>query len=496
MVQRSNVSGTAEPDLGGVVMVLVIIAALRVFHLLFLYPVDLAPDEAQYWAWAQHPAFGYLSKPPLIAWAIAATTAVCGDAEGCVRLSSPLFQLGASLFVFGVGRRLFAPPEGALIGAASAIAFATLPGVFLSSVIASTDAPLLFFWAGGLYALVRALQGNSARWWALLGIFIGFGLMAKYAMAFFVLSLVLLAVVDREARPKIVSKGGLAAIVIAALIVAPNILWNVANHFVTFAHTEANANLGGSLFHPNALLEFVGAQFGVFGPIFFAALLWIAVVRWRILVSAPYRLLAVFAAPPLVLMIVLSILSRSNANWAAPTYIAGTVLVVAVLIAERRRKLITVSVVLHSVVAVAAFAVVIWAVARPGALPSWADPLKRLRSWDSYGRAVAQVASAVPHAGFVFDDRPGLVEFLYYGPRPVEAWKWNSRGINDHFDLTRNVANAPNAPLVLVTESQEPSEVLATFEHSEPIGGVRQVLGRGRERAVKLFLVEGFKGYR
>jgi 4-amino-4-deoxy-L-arabinose transferase-like glycosyltransferase len=495
MVQRSNDGSTAEPDFGGVVIVLVVIAALRVFHLLFLYPIDLAPDEAQYWAWAQQPAFGYLSKPPLIAWAIAATTAVCGNAEGCVRLSSPLFQLGASLFVLGIGRRLFPGREGALIGAASAIAFATLPGVFLSSAIASTDAPLLFFWAGALYALIRAFEASSARWWALLGVFIGFGLLAKYAMAFFVLSAVLLIAIDREARSKLVSKGGAAALAIAALIVLPNILWNVANHFVTFAHTEANANLGGSLFHPNALLEFVGAQFGVFGPIFFAALLWIAIVRWGLLLRGPYRLLAVFAAPPLVLMIVLSVLSRANANWSAPTYIAGTVLVVTVLVAERRRRLITVSVALHSVVAVAAFAVVAWAVARPDALPSWADPLKRLRSWDSYGRAVTSVAFAVPHAGYVFDDRPELVEFLYYGERPAEAWKWNKR-INDHFDLTRNVADAPPGPLVLVTESQDPAEILNTFQHSEPIGGVRQMLGRGRERVVKLFLVEGFKGYR
>jgi hypothetical protein len=246
-----------------------------------------------------------------------------------------------------------------------------------------------------------------------------------------------------------------------------------------------------------ALLEFIGSQFGVFGPIFFAALLWIAVARRRLLAERAYRLLAVFAAPPLLLMTVLSILSRANANWAAPTYIAGTLLVVAVLIVEHRHRLVSASIALHTALAIVAFAVVGWAAARPDALPSWADPLKRLRSWDAYGRAVASVATAVPHTGYVFDDRPGLVEFLYYGPRPVEVWKWNNKPIiNDHFDLTRSVALAPPGPLILVTESQEPAEILNTFEHSEPIGGVRQVLGRGRQRAVRLYLVEGFKGYR
>ncbi|MGE5540300.1 MAG: ArnT family glycosyltransferase [Gemmatimonas sp.] len=502
MDTSSSKPAVDAPALGNIVVLLVVIAALRVLHLLFLYPVDLAPDEAQYWAWAQAPAFGYFSKPPLIAWAIASTTAVCGDAEGCVRLSSPLFQLGAALFVLGVGRRLFARsngdhPQAALIGAASALALTTLPGVFVSSAVASTDAPLLFFWSGALYALIRALDEDNARWWALLGICIGLGFMAKYAMGFFVLSLVLLVAVDRDARARLVGRGMLAALAIAVLIVSPNILWNAQNRFVTLAHTEANANIGGSLFHPLALIEFVGAQFGVFGPIFFAALLWIAIARWRLLADRSYRLLAIFAAPPLLLMIVLSILSRANANWSAPTYIAGTVLVVAVLIAERRRRLVTASVALHTAVAVLAFALVAWADARPTALPSWADPLKRLRSWDSYGRAVASVSAAVPHIGYVFDDRPGLVELLYYGPRPVEAWKWNDKPkIDDHYDLTRNVATAPPGPLVLVTESKDPSGILASFEHSEPIGGVRQVLGRGRERVLRLYLVEGFKGYR
>ncbi|MEO0674467.1 MAG: hypothetical protein AAFY32_05610, partial [Pseudomonadota bacterium] len=35
--------------------------------------LDLGPDETQYWFWAQSPAFGYFSKPPMIAWLIGAT---------------------------------------------------------------------------------------------------------------------------------------------------------------------------------------------------------------------------------------------------------------------------------------------------------------------------------------------------------------------------------------------------------------------------------------
>src|ERR1700761_8001189 len=45
-----------------------------------LSPLQLYADEAQYWLWSQHLAFGYFTKPPLLAWIIRATT-LMGDAE-------------------------------------------------------------------------------------------------------------------------------------------------------------------------------------------------------------------------------------------------------------------------------------------------------------------------------------------------------------------------------------------------------------------------------
>jgi hypothetical protein len=307
----------------------------------------------------------------------------------------------------------------------------------------------------------------------------------------------LLLIVDGKARATFFERGSLVAAVLAVLIFLPNVIWNIQHRFVTLAHTEANANLSGSLFHPSALGEFLVSQLGVFGPILFIALLWLVVRRTHLLTQNPYRLLIVFAAPPLLLMTGLSLLSRANANWAAPTYIAGAILVTAVLLAEGRKILLTVSAGLHIGVAIAAFAVAGWAVARPDALPSWADPLTRLRSWHSFGLDVASVSAPVPHRGYLFEDRPELVEMLYYGlPQPVEVWKWNPhRAIHDHFDLTRNLALAPPGPLVFVTSSENPDHILQYFDHVEPIGSVRQFLGHGRQRVVRLYLVDGFKGY-
>ena len=96
-----------EPDADGRAAVLLTLAlTLARLVALFRTPLELYPDEAQYWLWSRTLAFGYYSKPPMIAWAIRAATAVGGDAEAWVRLPAVLFQAGATLCVYAVGRRL------------------------------------------------------------------------------------------------------------------------------------------------------------------------------------------------------------------------------------------------------------------------------------------------------------------------------------------------------------------------------------------------------
>src|SRR6516225_10896887 len=153
------------------------ITGLRLLWLL-VQPADLHPDEAQYWFWAQHPAFGYYSKPPLVAWLIAATTGLFGDSEAAIRLSAPLLHACTAVFVYATGSRLY----DARGGLWSALTYASLPGASISAFIISSDAPLLLFWAAALYAFIRAREGGGWGWWLAVGGACGFGLLAKYAM--------------------------------------------------------------------------------------------------------------------------------------------------------------------------------------------------------------------------------------------------------------------------------------------------------------------------
>src|SRR5215467_13633374 len=91
----------SAPSLPLLVALLLALTILRVVGL-HLSVVDLFFDEAQYWDWSRELAFGYFSKPPLLAWVIAATDPICGSGEACVRLGSPLLYLGSCLVSYAI----------------------------------------------------------------------------------------------------------------------------------------------------------------------------------------------------------------------------------------------------------------------------------------------------------------------------------------------------------------------------------------------------------
>jgi 4-amino-4-deoxy-L-arabinose transferase-like glycosyltransferase len=457
---------------------------------LWLQPAGLYPDEAQYWFWAKHPALGYYSKPPFVAWSIALTTGLFGDSEFAIRVAAPLLTAGVAVFVYAIGTRLY----DRRVGLWAAIAFATLPGASVAAWVISTDAPLLLFWAAALYCFIRAREGRGRGWWLGAGFAAGLGLLAKYAMAYWlvsVLGLVLLAPGEHRHRKPV-----FAAIGVALLVSTPNIWWNWENGFVTWRHTADNADLAGSLFHPGAFFTFFASQFTVFGPLFFAALLFLA-VQPRIWAEPRTRLLAAFALPTLSLMVVVSLLRRANANWAAPAYVSATVLVVGWALSSGWRRLVPVSLALHLVAAALAFAGPPALAAAGIELPAQYDPLRRLRGWRQLGAEVGAALAAHPGYLLFADDRETLAALVYYvRPHPWDAVKWDLLDrVRDEWDLTNNMKKHLGGRFLLVARHDLAAEMRPSFAALDQIGSLAIRLGPGAERHYTLWLARGFKGY-
>lgn len=475
--------------LDGPAALLLVLASLTALRLagVALARTDLFFDEAQYWAWSREFAFGYFSKPPLIAWIIGGATALCGDGEACIRAASPLFHMATALVVYSAATALFERRVGIM----AALAYATLPGVSFSSALISTDVPLLFFWALALRAWIGMTATPRPVWALLFGAALGIGLLAKYAMIYAVLAAAVHLAVARPARRTVRPAHLVLAIAVGAAIVSPNVVWNIENGLETFRHTADNANWDGFALHPGRAAEFLLSQFGVFGPVLFATLLWIGYRALRRPADERTRLLLSFSLPILVLILVQALLSRAHANWGATAYPAATILVAAWLVERRAWRWLGASFALH------AFAALVMVAAHPLApaltLPGDSNPFSRVLGWKETAAAVGAVASEGGYAQILTDERLTAAELTYYlrdGGLPVTAWR---RGPEPRSHYEAAAPFRPDlAPVLYVTRRPDRQEVTPAFQAVEPLPEIAVFDGTPVPRRIALYRLGGF----
>lgn len=304
------------------VLVMVALTLWRIVTLSF-DTTDLFVDEAQYWLWSQSLDFGYYSKPPMIAWILRAMSEISGSSGiFWIRICGPLIHFATGLVLMQVALRLFDREIAAWAG----VTYITLPGVALSSVFFSTDVPLLFFLAVALAAYVVLTGRRFVTMAVALGIAVAGAFLSKYAILFLLPGgLIAIACVPRA---RIAWRDACIAVAVAGVGCLPNIWWNLENRMVTVKHTENIAHWGRLNPHLSGGLEFFGAQFGVVGPIVFAAIL---IASYRVLKRAGEwreQILVCLSLPIIALISLQATLAKAYANWAATAYIAGTLLAV------------------------------------------------------------------------------------------------------------------------------------------------------------------------
>jgi 4-amino-4-deoxy-L-arabinose transferase-like glycosyltransferase len=319
---------TGRPDRRAWRLGLAGIALVTLWRVLLLPfdSADLFVDDAQYWFWGQELAWGYYSKPPLIAWILRLSTSLGSDSPFWIRLPLPLIHAGTALMVGLVARRLFGDRAGAIAG----FAYASLPAVALGSLLVSTDTPMLFCFAAAMLAHLSLAERRGAGWAVGLGAAIGVGLLAKYAMIYFPLCAGLAALLLPRAR--LAWRDALLAAAVAAAVIAPNLVWNATNQFATLQHTADNADWQGVRIDLAGLAAFLAGQFAVSGPVLFAGYL-AGLAR---LAGADRRYLALMSVPVLAIVSVQAAVSGANANWAASAHLAAVVLAVATLLPRPR----------------------------------------------------------------------------------------------------------------------------------------------------------------
>jgi hypothetical protein len=462
-------------------------------------------DEAQYLGWSLAPDFGYFSKPPMIAWVIGLARSVCGPSEACVRAPAALACALAAVFaaaaagVMADARSSRSMRAGHVHGNLSdpsmanrsalwtGLTLASLPLVSFYGSFATTDSLLLMCWCAALWTFARATvrpERPQLSWWLATGLACGLGLLSKYTMGVFALSALIWLLTDPKRRQLLRTPGPWLCAVIAALLFAPNVLWNLKHGFATVQHTAeisraATTATGGLA----AWLEFLIAQPLLLG-VGFALAAAVALLK-----SGPHpsgrsldivRFGWTFCWPMLAVISVQAWNSRAHANWAAPALAGAAIAAAGWLAAGHRRRSFALAMALNLLVLVAVAHGPVWMKLTGLDARYPRNPWSRLAGWPEVGAAVNKVLQAEPQLQVLSDDRRVLSELIAYaGPGAFPAWAFSpDLRRTDHYRLLYNIAERASperdGPYLFVAQSgrYDEARLKASFRAFKPMGSV------------------------
>ncbi|MEM9061860.1 MAG: glycosyltransferase family 39 protein [Pseudomonadota bacterium] len=456
-----------------------------------LVPVHF--DEAQYWAYGHELAAGHFSKPPLVGWLILIATELGGDTTFALRIWAVISHAVVAGMIFLTGRALFDGRTGFWAAAGYTVA----PGVSVSAMIMSTDPVMMMGWAVALYAWVRAAQAKSPPvWWAVCGLALGAAMLAKYTALAFAGGMIgygLLSLRSWDWR-------GAAIVALAAFLVfSPNLIWQIDNSFHTVSHVAEDAAPGGSLFNPGKFAEFFGAQFGVIGPVWFVAMLVVLWKRKSWIGDWRMRLLAWQAFPLLIAITALSLTTRAHANWAAPGYIAGSIMAAHWLLSRKWFNALKWQSIIGVAGATAVFAMAVVYGMSANDLPRGPDPFKKMRISEPFCEPALAAMGAEGADVLLSTDRRRLSECMFLGGLSFDQIAvWNpDLNPKNHHELVATLWPGDHRRMVLaiIGTAEAAAEIVEYFDFAQEIETETFATHANRQYTYTLWSVEGFRDY-
>lgn len=261
-------------------------------------------DELYFIVAGRNLDWGYVDQPPLAPLIARAAETLGGLSPTSLRIL-PATAVGLVAVLAGSMARRFGGGRVAQVFAAATVG---LTGVLLGEGhLLSTAVFDYALWTVGLWILVRLVDGADPRWWLALGLTIGVGLQNKHLIGFFAVA-VLIGLLSTPQRSLLKTWHPWVGVLVAALIAAPNIVWQAASGWPQLEMASALRERSDG---PLAFVVLQPALLSVTLAVpAFIGLWWLARSRWRALGIAYVVLFVVF------------VLTGGKAYYVAPMYSA------------------------------------------------------------------------------------------------------------------------------------------------------------------------------
>jgi membrane-associated phospholipid phosphatase len=394
--------------------------------------IELSEDEAYQWVWSKHLALSYYSKPLLIACTQWLGTTLWGDTAFGVRFFSPLIAATLGILLL----RFFAREVNARAGFFLVLIVTATPLLAVGATLLTVDPLAVLFWTAAMLSGWRAVQESSrTSAWLWAGLWMGLGFLSKYTSPLQWMCWAVFFALWPTARQHLRRPGPYLGLLINLLCTLPVLIWNWLHDWITVKHVASHGGAGNAAEplakHISWLLEFLGAEFVLLNPYFFVAALIALMGLWR-MPRRDAHMVYFFSmgAPVFLLYVLLSLNSRVQANWIAPSVLPMLCVMVLYWDARRQDKSsliklwlasgltfgLTLVVIIHDTNLVGKIA------GRP--LPPQVDPLRRVRGHAEMARVVGQARARLAQEGkpvFIIADHYGITSVLtFYSPEARE----------------------------------------------------------------------------
>ncbi len=219
---------------------------------------ELHRDEFLHLDQAKHLSWGYLSVPPFTSW-VAEIVYLLGNSVFWIKSFPALFGALTIFVVWKTIEELNGNMFALLLGSTSVL----LSALLRINTLFQPNSFDILCWTAFYFIVIKYFKTENIKWLYAGSVIFAIGFLNKYNLAFLLVGFAPAILISKQ-RAIFVQKHFYAAVLLALVLISPNIIWQYQNNFPVVHHMKELAatqlvNVQRSEFLMNQLLFFTGS---------------------------------------------------------------------------------------------------------------------------------------------------------------------------------------------------------------------------------------------